>query len=110
MKIADVRCVILRAALPVPIRMAHGMLEARTTALVEVETDEGLIGLGESWTNFPPWAVTERRATIEEGVRPLLVGEDPLDRIGCWQKLVGSLPARPAVGRHRPHHAGRKRC
>lgn len=91
MKITDVRCVTLGAPLDTPIRMAHGTMRERTTALVEIETDEGLTGIGESWTNFPSWAVIERRATIEHGVRPLLLGQDPLDRLGCWQKLVAAL-------------------
>ena len=91
MKITDVRCVILRAPLVTPIRMAHGTLHARTMALVEIETDEGVIGIGESWTNFPPWAAEERRLTVEQGVRPLLLGQDALDRAGCWQRLVDAL-------------------
>lgn len=91
MKITDVRCVILAAPLDAPIRMAHGTMRERTTALVEIETDEGLTGLGESWTNFPAWAPVERRATLERGVRPLLLGQDPLDRLGCWRKLTDAL-------------------
>lgn len=67
------------------------MLRVRTTALVEVESDQGVAGMGESWTNFPPWAVEERRATGEQGIRPLLLGRDPLDRVGCWQTLTAAL-------------------
>lgn len=91
MKIVDVRCVVLLAPLESPIRLAHGTLHTRRAVLVEVETDAGVIGVGETWTNFPPWAVHERRATLEEGVRPVLLGQDPLDRPGCWQKLATTL-------------------
>ena len=106
MKITDVRCVILRAPLVTPIRMAHGTLHARTMALVEIETDEGVIGIGESWTNFPPWAAEERRLTVEQGVRPLLLGQDALDRAGraCHATPAGSDP--PTLP---PRRGGRSR-
>lgn len=46
-------------------------------ALIEVEAD-GLVGYGESWINHPPWAASERLATLGEGVAPLLLGQ-PID-------------------------------
>jgi L-alanine-DL-glutamate epimerase-like enolase superfamily enzyme len=44
--------------------------------LVELRTADGLLGRGESWVNFPAWAVSERLATLREGVLPLVVGTD----------------------------------
>lgn len=91
MTVTDVRARVLRAPLTTPVRMAHGTMRERVTVLVEVVTDAGLTGVGESWVNFPAWAACERRATVEEGVRPLLLGQDPLDRATCWRTLTAAL-------------------
>jgi L-alanine-DL-glutamate epimerase-like enolase superfamily enzyme len=90
-KIAAVHVHVLSAALAEPIRMAHGTMRARTTVLVEIEESGGVSGWGESWVNFPPWAWRERVATLEEGVRPVLLGADPLDRPALWQRLHDAL-------------------
>jgi L-alanine-DL-glutamate epimerase-like enolase superfamily enzyme len=71
--------------------MAHGTLTARTCVLVEVVEASGLSGWGESWTNFPPWAWRERLATLEEGIRPLLLGADPLNPDVLWRRMHDAL-------------------
>jgi L-alanine-DL-glutamate epimerase-like enolase superfamily enzyme len=62
--------------------------------VVEIHTDEGLTGIGESDVN--PWIA---RACIEapgthtmgRGLSEMLIGENPLDPEGLWEKLyVGS--------------------
>jgi L-alanine-DL-glutamate epimerase-like enolase superfamily enzyme len=91
MTIADVRIRILAAEVEDDIAMSFAALGRRSMALVEVETEDGLVGRGESWVNFPPWAVRERRATVEEGVAPLLVGEDARDVGALHARMVGAL-------------------
>ncbi|MGH2949695.1 MAG: mandelate racemase/muconate lactonizing enzyme family protein [Solirubrobacteraceae bacterium] len=91
MIVADVRVRILGAAVEDDIAMSFGALPRRSMALVEIETEDGLVGRGESWINFPPWAGHERRATIEEGVAPLLVGEDARDIGALHARMVGAL-------------------
>ncbi|MCL6509227.1 MAG: mandelate racemase/muconate lactonizing enzyme family protein [Anaerolineae bacterium] len=87
MKISNVRFVALRQPLSQPLRLAWGAMHYRHFGLVVVETEAGLTGIGETSVNFPGWAITERKATIEEGLKPLLIGEDPLDVAGLWQKM-----------------------
>lgn len=77
-RVADVRVRVLRSELDEPVRMSFGALAHRWTALVEVEADDGTVGHGESWINYPPWACFERVATIRRGIAPALVGE-PVD-------------------------------
>jgi len=91
MKIIDVRFVALRYPLAAPIRLAWGPMTHRHFGLVFIDTDEGITGVGETSVNFPHWAITERRATVEEGIRHLLVGEDPLRIEHLWQKMYHSL-------------------
>jgi len=95
MRITDVRFLALRQPLSQPLRLAWGVMHWRPFGLVLIETDAGLKGIGETSVNFPSWAVIERKATVEEGLKPLLTGEDPLDISGLWQKM---------------HHALRRLC
>lgn len=90
MRIADVRVRILKAPITEPIRMSFSSLRCRQMALVEIEADDGTVGYGESWVNYPPWAGIERAATIRHGIAPLLVGEE-CDSI---RRLVGMLHAK----------------
>ncbi|GIV84199.1 MAG: mandelate racemase [Candidatus Roseilinea sp.] len=88
MQIRDVRFIALRQPLQQPLRLAWGAMHHRNFGLVLVETDAGISGVGETSVNFPSWAIVERKATIEEGLKPLLVGEDPLNVAGLWQKMI----------------------
>ena len=57
-------------------RRAAGLL------LVEVETDERIVGVGEAGLGGGVTA-----AVIEKTLKPLLIGEDPLLIEGLWQKM-----------------------
>lgn len=76
--VADrVRVTVLSAPLDgdEAVPMAFGRLADRRACLVEIEAD-GIVGLGESWINYPAWAPQERLATLCEGAAPLLLGRD----------------------------------
>lgn len=74
-----------------PVVSSVGMIEQRATCLVELETREGIRGFGESWVNFPAWAVLERRATLLQGVRPLVLGADETDIEGIHRRVLRDL-------------------
>ena len=48
MKITKVRAHVLRSALPQPFAFSQGWVSSRGATLVEVETDEGIVGWGEA--------------------------------------------------------------
>ncbi|PUA31870.1 MAG: hypothetical protein B9J98_05085 [Candidatus Terraquivivens tikiterensis] len=77
-------------ALKEPMRLSVGMLERRPFALIEVHTDDGTVGLGETFVNFPPWSLEERKVTVDN-VKKLLLGEDPTDVEALWKKMYVSL-------------------
>lgn len=79
MKISQVRFHLCRQALQRPIPLSCGVLSHRNFGLIEIETDAGITGWGETSINFPPWAAVERKATIEQGLAPMLLGRDPLE-------------------------------
>lgn len=91
MKIAEVKITVLKVPLSEPIKASFGQMTHRMSALVHLATDSGITGVGETWINFPPWNYKERAATVTEGLRPLLLGEDPLRISYLWSKMYRGL-------------------
>ncbi|GHH63520.1 mandelate racemase [Streptosporangium violaceochromogenes] len=75
-RIAEARVRILRGQVTDGIAMSFAPLARRTTVLLELRTEDGRVGRGESWANFPSWAPAERLATLQQGVLPLVLGAD----------------------------------
>jgi len=82
MKIVDVRTIPLSYSCDPPYGSAGGMQAQRGALLVEIETDERVIGIGEAGVGGGG-----TRDVIEKQLRPLLIGEDPLLIEGLWQKM-----------------------
>jgi L-alanine-DL-glutamate epimerase-like enolase superfamily enzyme len=82
MKIAAIRTIALSCKVDPPYASAVGMQARRGCLLVEVETDTGLVGLGEAGLGGGATATV-----IEKDLAPLLIGEDPLLIEGLWQKM-----------------------
>ncbi len=91
MKITGIEAVALRAPMKEPIRNSFGVMEFRSGMILKIYTSSGITGIGETWVNFPSWAVDERKATVDKGLKPLLIGEDPLAVQLVWEKLYRSL-------------------
>jgi L-alanine-DL-glutamate epimerase-like enolase superfamily enzyme len=85
MKIADVRTIPLSYRCERPYMSAAGAQMARHALLVEIETDNGLVGIGEAGSAGGPLAST--RVVVEQELKPLLLGEDPLLIERLWQKM-----------------------
>ena len=82
MKIAAVRTIALSCKVDPPYASAAGVQSRRGALLVEVETDTGIVGIGEAGLGGGATATV-----IEKDLAPLLVGEDPLLIEGLWQKM-----------------------
>src|SRR6202046_199963 len=90
MRIVDVRThVLLDPAFDVAATSS-----AQDPIVVEVETDEGLVGIGE--TDLNAWiarACIEAPGTntMDRGLKAMLIGRDPTDPVAVWEDLyVGS--------------------
>ena len=90
MRVRSVNYVLCRAELARPIPLSCGSLTHRNFGLVRIETDSGIEGWGETSVNFPPWTYRERAATIEEGLAPMLVGEDARDVLRLRDMMVSA--------------------
>jgi L-alanine-DL-glutamate epimerase-like enolase superfamily enzyme len=82
MKIVDIRAIPLSYRCDPPYGSAGGMQASRGRLLVEVETDDGITGIGEAGVGGG-----NTRNVIEQQLRPMLLGEDPLLIEGLWQKM-----------------------
>ena len=92
MKITAIETFQLRCPLGEPFGWSQGWIDHRTTGLVKLTTDAGVVGWGEGCTG--PAA-----AVIGEIFAPLLLGADPRNRNLIWQQLFSTLyNANQAVG------------
>jgi L-rhamnonate dehydratase len=93
MKIARVSATPLNVPLPINV-LGLSKHASLSVCLVEVETDDGLIGHGFT-------AITEEEviARIVEAVAgPAIIGDDPLAHEGIWHKLYWTLMPRGQTG------------
>jgi len=85
MRIRDVRTIPVECPLPHPVFDANYIMATKPALLVEVETDEGLVGLGEAAHFGGPLRSTA--ALIEGELRDHVVGEDPRDLERLWEQM-----------------------
>jgi L-alanine-DL-glutamate epimerase-like enolase superfamily enzyme len=100
MRSTAVRSSWLRA--PIPADRAHvsdfGRNDAFNTCLVEIETDDGQVGLGEAKAavgNLGHYGAVV--TLIREEIAPLLIGRDPRDITAIWELLYNGTRAHYAV-------------
>jgi D-galactarolactone cycloisomerase len=72
MKIADVRAHALEAKLSQPFSYSRAWYATRTALIVEIVTDEGLVGWGESY------GPAHINAGVVAAMRPFLIGQDAI--------------------------------
>jgi D-galactarolactone cycloisomerase len=80
-KITQVRPHVLKAKLSRPFAYSRAWYDTRTSMLVEIETDEGLVGWGEC---YGPAAIN---AAVVAQMGEVLIGQDALRSEWLWQEL-----------------------
>ncbi len=92
MKIAGIETFQLSSPLERPFGWSQGWIDSRSVGLVKVTTDDGLVGWGEGCEGAAA-------ALVENDFAPMLIGQDPTNRVGLWQKMHSALyNANIAVG------------
>jgi len=84
-KIRDVRTLAVEYTLPTPVFDANYTMATKPALLVEVETDAGLVGLGEAAHFGGPLVSTT--TVIEQELRPHLLGQDPREVERLWELM-----------------------
>jgi L-alanine-DL-glutamate epimerase-like enolase superfamily enzyme len=82
MKIVAIRTIALSCKVDPPYASAAGVQGRRGGLLVEIETDDGIVGIGEAGLGGGATATV-----IEKDLAPLLIGQDPLLIEGLWQRM-----------------------
>ena len=81
MKIATIETYDLACPLGRSFGWSQGWIEQRNTTLVKITTDNGLMGWGEG-------AASD---IINNLLAPLLIGQNPIDRAGLWERMFHAL-------------------
>jgi D-galactarolactone cycloisomerase len=85
MKITHVRTHVLEVKLSQPFAYSRAWYATRMAMIVEIETDDGVVGWGECYG--PAWMT----AAVVKNVSPLLVGADPLRTDWLRQEIYATL-------------------
>jgi D-galactarolactone cycloisomerase len=85
MRIRSVTTHVLEAKLAAPFAWSFARTDRRTALLVEIATEDGLVGWGEAYGPARP-----NRAVVE-AMTPLLLGQDALASERHWQTLYDQL-------------------
>ena len=89
MKIISIKSHVLRYELDKELGYSQQYYKYRTANLIEVETDEGITGWGES---FGPGNIAlANKFIIEKVIQPLIKGEDPTNKEYIWHKIYNLL-------------------
>lgn len=90
-RITDVIAHPLTQQLPQPTVTSWGKYSEVSIVLVEVRTDAGIVGVGETLARFAPKAYAE---AIETLLKPRLVGQNPTDITALWHSMRRALSGR----------------
>ena len=106
MKITDVRATLLSAVVPEEKRWRTdlGVAVKMDNCIVEVETDEGITGIGAGQGN-----AEVVKAVVETQLRPQLLGRDPGLIEGHWERMYSGSRGKPALERGYPQPASSRR-
>lgn len=85
MKITDVKAIVLKYTYKDGIADAQNFFATRSAVIVQVFTDEGIVGLGESACFGGPPETT--RFVIENELKPIVIGVDPTNITRIWQRM-----------------------
>ena len=104
MKIVDIKAIWLQY--PIPENRQHlsdfGRMTTFDIALVEVTTDAGITGYGESKSHVGSSADNHAIvAIVEHELKPILVGRDPRQISALWEEMYNGVRAHQALTRGR---------
>ncbi len=72
-RLARVDALVFRAPVTEPVQTSFGIMYDRPAVLVRLENEDGLIGWGEIWCNFPSVGAEHRARILQSSVAPILM-------------------------------------
>lgn len=96
MRITDVSTIKLRYPVPTPMADAIHYMPERAVLLVQVSTDDGVVGLGECAAYGGSLDSMER--IVLDDLKPSLIGEDPFQVERLWSRMARRSHQRGTTG------------
>ena len=85
-KVTKVNVHVIKCNLEQPFAFSQGWVNKRSATLVEIETNEGIIGWGEAFCQgLEPPEISA--AVIQNSLNELIINENPLDIERLWHKM-----------------------
>lgn len=75
-KLASIETLVFRYPVEAPVRTSFGIMHNRPALFVRVTDEDGTVGWGEVWCNFPSVGAEHRARLIETALAPRLVGKE----------------------------------
>lgn len=94
LNIAALDAFVFRAPIVAPVRTSFGEMHDRPAVFVRVTDQDGAVGWGEVWCNFPACGAEHRGRLVETVMRPLLQGQrfdDPVEVFSFLSQHTGVL-------------------
>lgn len=91
MKIKEVSAIPLEIPIDEPYRIANVEFKYAYATIVQIVTDDGIIGIGECTTRLSPKTT---QSIIEDILKPIIIGRDPLDVEAIWNDMYKTMRGR----------------
>ena len=85
--IASANIVVMRAPCEIPVRTSFGTMSDRPAVYLQLETTDGVKGLGEIWCNFPSCGAEHRAKLLQTSILPALIGRIYSDPLACFDAM-----------------------
>ena len=99
MKITAITSTIIAIPRVARLTLSGGSRDDATTVLVQMQTDDGLVGIGQTVVDPPAFGAAGIKANIDAYLTPLLIGQSPLEIAYLHRVMERALPG------HRSTHA-----
>ena len=85
--IVAAKIVVMRAPCETPVQTSFGIMVDRPALYVQLETTDGVKGLGEIWCNFPSCGAEHRARLLQGSILPKLMGQKYSDPAACFDAI-----------------------
>src|SRR3546814_6000836 len=82
---------VYRAPIKAPVQTSFGVLKDRAAVILQVVDNDGAVGFGEVWCNFPTVGAEHRARLLSETVAPLALGRSWPSVRECHRELARAL-------------------
>lgn len=87
-KLKSLQAFCFRYPLHVPVVTSFGRMTNRPAVFVRAEDDNGLVGWGEVWCNFPSTGAEHRTRIVNEILAPLALATTPTTPVAIFESLT----------------------